>query len=100
MKKEMSQIFAGALIAGLLSGAAALADEAKKTDAAAPQGVEGKKDSCKGHVAKDKDSCKGHKKKKNKDSCNGKKDGCSSKDKGKAADKPADKAPEKTAPAQ
>ena len=83
MKRTVSNTLASTLIAGLISGGTAFAQEAaapapeKKADTQ----VSTEKNKCKGHEAKDKNSCKGHKKhtkkKGEKNSCG--KDGCAEK---------------------
>lgn len=81
MNKSVKHLLTGALVTGLLSGAAALAeDQAAQSDDASGQMSSGK-NGCHGKSAKQKNSCKGQAKgKKGKNSCGGK-DGCGEKDK-------------------
>lgn len=84
MKKNVPQVLVGAVMAGLLAGASAMAEEKSADSPATDQGMSGSKNGCQG-----KDSCQGKdgskakkkaKKAKAKNSCAGK-DGCGQADK-------------------
>ena len=80
MNLKAKHLLTGALITGLLSGTAALANEGANQGGDDGQQMSAGKDGCQGKTAKEKNSCKGHakKKKKDKNACSGK-DGCGQK---------------------